>query len=1280
MGPRVVLVVGLIAALLLAGLLAAVGPVIRTGGPSPAGAPGDSGAGTAPVSTGVTTIAPGYSPSNGVHEAGPVNDTTSLSVAVGLEPRDESGLADYLVDLYTPGSSVYRQFLSPQVLASRYGATPADLSAALAYFRGFGLSAVASPDGLMVEVSGPAPRVGAAFDTSFEQFVAPGGRTFVSHLGAAQLPADLPWTGALGLGNATVLEPAAVASLGASTAVAGPAASGCSGGSPYSPCQIWTGYDLADDLANGTNGTGVTIGVVDTYDAAESQADLERDLADFDSGFDLPTPTVHYLYPVPTTVDLNATDTDWGLEEALDLEWAHATAPGATIDMTFAPNAGVGLYEAVDYLVANDLVNVLSLSWGEPDVGIYNAYEAPCSAACNASTDGSYAILSPVLEFAAAEGISVFAATGDCGASDGTSGVATNYPASDPYVTGVGGTDLDLASDGAYESETAWSGNSSGASYPGCDNQGGSGGGYSPFPRPYWQTGPGLTAGTTRADPDVSAVSEPGVDIVQGGTAGAAAGTSVATPIWAGIAAVADDVHGAPLGFLDPSLYAILDSARYTDDFHEITSGSNGYAAGPGWNPVTGIGSPIAGALIADLAGTPVARSTLAVSLNATVTYGPAPLSVTFFANATGGTGTYPITGVYFGDGTSGDVPAAGVAHVYDAPGVYAAEAYVWDSGANVSDSIPIAIVVGSGSTLSVGLVASTTAPAVGATVTLTAEVSGGTAPYTYDFSFGDGTFVNGSSSPVVDHAFAVAGGYCAVVIAVDSAEPPDGGESVPVAISAGGAPAPDCAVDRGAFALSAASDVPERDAPADFPDLFQLTGGLGTYSMTLVSTDPYIRACGCAIFRAAGTYPVTMFVNGTGTGPLEASTSVTVAPRLSAIFSVPTVYGPAPLTVEADATVSGGLGANATQWTDGDGHTYSGDSVSVTYADPGLYWLTGQVSDQGQGNASEAFLIDVRTTGVWVTATIGPVVSVPSATTINFTTSTSPLVPAQGGAFSDHWTLAAGGSSFQADFSRTFYAPATDPADGRLNGTLQIEYAPDGINVSEPFDFASLFAVEMGGFAPAADALVLTDSPGPARGAPPLVWTASAAANGPGTTGIAWDFGNGVNATGTSVTTTYASLGLYTATVEANDSFGDAAWDAHGVSVGIAPFALASGASALNGTAPFTVAFSAAASGGYPPYTYAWSFGDGTDSDVGNVSHTYASAGSYVATIRITDAVGEELQRTFTLNVSAAPAPPPRSPAAFSPLAEVALLGGAIAAVAAAVISIPRRRAPPSP
>ncbi|EQD27495.1 Peptidase S53 propeptide, partial [mine drainage metagenome] len=273
-----------------------------------------------------------------------------------------------------------------------------------------------------------------------------------------------------------------------------------------------------------------------------------------------------------------------------------------SIAMTFGTNSNAGLYEAVDWLVASDRVDVVSLSWGENDVGTYNAYASACPAACNASTDGSYEVLGPVLAAAALEGITVLAASGDCGAADGTSGLSTNFPASDPYVTGVGGTQLTVSSSGVYGGEIAWSGNSTGATAPGCQNQGGSGGGYAPFPRPWWQQGTGLPSSpATRGVPDVAADASTAAQVYYGGGPTGVGGTSLATPIWAGFTAIADQYAGHPLGFLNPSLYTILRGSNYSAIFHDIRSGSNGYSAGTGWDPVTGIGTPRLDRLVAAL-------------------------------------------------------------------------------------------------------------------------------------------------------------------------------------------------------------------------------------------------------------------------------------------------------------------------------------------------------------------------------------------------------------------------------------------------------------------------------------------------------------------------------------------------------------------------------------------------------------------------------------------------------------------------------------------------------
>ena len=304
---------------------------------------------------------------------------------------------------------------------------------------------------------------------------------------------------------------------------------------------------------------------------------------------------------MPTNASLNKTSTnpDWAGEDALDLEWARASAPGATVEDTLSPDAGPGLYAAVDWLVSHQAADVISLSWGEPDVGAFNPVITPCSSDCNASSDGSYDILGPVLEFAATEGISVLAASGDCGASGGTAGVSTFFPASDPFVTGVGGTVLTMAN-GAWSSEVGWSGNSSGGVPPGCQNQGGSGGGYSPFPRPAWQVGL-PTKEVYRGVPDVSIDAATPVRIIVGGEVWLVGGTSVGTVLWAGITTLADQYWGKDLGLLNPTLYSILNSSRYSADFHDITSGNNGYAADVGWDPVTGIGTPCVAELVTDL-------------------------------------------------------------------------------------------------------------------------------------------------------------------------------------------------------------------------------------------------------------------------------------------------------------------------------------------------------------------------------------------------------------------------------------------------------------------------------------------------------------------------------------------------------------------------------------------------------------------------------------------------------------------------------------------------------
>jgi PKD repeat protein len=1236
---------------------------------------------SAPPGAGPIEVAPGYSPSGGVREVGPVPNATRFDLAVGLAPRNLAGLDAYLTAAYTPGSVAYHRFLSAGDLAEGYGPSDSAVAQATNYFSADGLSVSVSPDHLLLTVQGPASAVSTAFGTSFEEFSRPAGGWFVSHPDPAELPAGVPWSGVLGLGNSTPLVPAALEAT--PTPLSGPAASCGPSEDGFAPCQLARAYNFSGLLSEGNDGAGTTIGVVDTYDGTESQNQLTADLADFTTTFDLAPPSVHYEYPVPTTQDLNATSTGWGLEEALDLEWTHAVAPGAAIDMTFAPNSGAGLYEAVDYLVAHQSVNVISLSWGEPDTGIYNAYEGPCPSACNASSDGSYALLSPVLTFAAAEGISVFAATGDCGAADGTSGLATNFPASDPFVTAVGGTTLTVNTTGTWLRETGWSGNASGARAPGCENQGGSGGGFSPFPRPYWQSGPGVPGGdTARATPDVSAVAAPGVAIVHDGAAESVDGTSVATPVWAGITALADQYAGSDLGFLNPTLYSILRGPDYSADFHDITVGNNTYSAGVGWDAVTGIGTPIVSGLVNDLALGPAPSSSLASTLNASTTSGPAPLRVSFYANVTGGSGTYPLRGVYFGNGNASSGSGDVVNYTYTVPGVYPAQSYAADGSGNLTASGPLAIVVGGGGALGAGLHVSNGAPAVDATVTLDATATGGTGPYSYLYWFGDGTYQNWTPAASVGHSYGAAGSFCALVVVRDSGRPINGGTSLPVPVAVGGAPTPTCPSGGGPFSVTAAPSGATRDAPADFPALFHVDGGAGTISEQYVSTDPYVAACECTIFRSAGTYLVRDYVNDSAGGQLVAETNVTVDPSLTATFAASPLYGRAPLTVDFAATASGGDGAAAsgTRWEFGNGNSTTGSGADQTYRTPGSYWATAALGDRGDGNASEAFLVDVGpavpTGSPYVTATVAPVANVSSGQTVEFE------ARAQGAngtaaAAGYSWNLGEGSAAYSADANRTFEAPASGAAGYAEQGNVTFRLASDAENVTVPFDFGSFFAVEASGFVPRTNALTFSDLGGPDAGAPPVNWSGAATAYGVGSTDLSWTFGDGSVANGTPIATTYSAPGRYTVTLWANDSWGDQAIDSFGVAVGtggISPLVLDAGPSTESGTAPLTVAFHAVASGGAGgPYSYRWQFGDGVSATEANVSHTYETSATFTANLTVTDVDGDRASRSYSIDVgplrTGTTALPPGS------LAEVALAAGVAVGLGLAAIGGRRSR-----
>jgi subtilase family serine protease len=342
--------------------------------------------------------------------------------------------------------------------------------------------------------------------------------------------------------------------------------------SAMTPAQVSHAYGV-DQIMFGSvkgDGTGQTIAIIDAYDAPNINADLTT----FDSMFGIQNvdgkgaPVVTKATPQGTP----AFDNGWAQEITIDVEWAHAIAPGAHILLVEATSSSVAsLISAVDYARSQPGVSVVSMSWGAPEFSSETTYDSYLT------TPSGHT------------GVAFVVSSGDTGA-------VAQWPAVSPNVVAVGGTSLNLAdSSGTYGSETAWSG---------------SGGGVSIYEKkPSYQAGV-TQSSTMRGSPDVSYVADPytGVEVIYNGGVWVFGGTSIGAPQWAGIVAIAD--QGRALGGKSPldgptQLLPTLYSLPSTD-FHDITSGSatNGsstLSAGAGYDLVTGRGSPYANLVVSDL-------------------------------------------------------------------------------------------------------------------------------------------------------------------------------------------------------------------------------------------------------------------------------------------------------------------------------------------------------------------------------------------------------------------------------------------------------------------------------------------------------------------------------------------------------------------------------------------------------------------------------------------------------------------------------------------------------
>jgi kumamolisin len=489
-------------------------------------------------------------------------------VELTLLVRRQAELPDGLIE----GPAV----ITRDELSDRYGADPADLARVEQVLGRLGLK-VTSADAVsrLVTVEGPLSLLTEVFGTGVTLFESedpfgPAPVRYTRHDGQLRLPAELDGVvlSIFGLDTQPSARPEFHMLTGRPQIV-------------YTPLELAGLYDFPGDA----DGTGQTLAVISLGGGYRRQ-----DLEAYFSDLGLAHPQISNVSVDGADVNADvATPTKFDLEVTLDLQIAGALAPGARIVNYFTHNTGPGIVKALEAAIhAPTTPTVISLSWGSPE----ETYSGQLGNAMN-----------ELFADAAALGITVCAATGDCGSGCGLhdGGSHVNFPASSPYVLACGGTTLiaDPASN-TIHSETTWNSGSGSAT----------GGGVSGiFDLPVWQAGADVPNRFGKDEkgrglPDVAANADTmtGYQILLNGKSGCIGGTSAATPLWAALICRLVQALGRPVGLLQPLIYHDQKPGQVTAGFRDVVAGDNGaYGARPGWDPNTGLGSPDGQALLATL-------------------------------------------------------------------------------------------------------------------------------------------------------------------------------------------------------------------------------------------------------------------------------------------------------------------------------------------------------------------------------------------------------------------------------------------------------------------------------------------------------------------------------------------------------------------------------------------------------------------------------------------------------------------------------------------------------
>jgi subtilase family serine protease len=513
---------------------------------------------------------------------GPVPPNTHLQLTIGLATNRQA-LADDLAAIYDPHSTQYGHYLTPDQIASRYGASQKTIDTVTSFLTlaGFQVLSVSSLRD-SITISATVDQIQQAFHITLEEFRQQNGPSFFGPTGQFSVPSGVNQVISYVLGLNDFIRPKH------KPPVPFAAPPDCNGAQGVLPGQIAAAYHYNDAYHAGFTGKGMAIGVVEFNDDI-SVKDLNTFLACTTRG------TLHRSI-VRVNGGARNTDNDSTGEATLDFEYLSTLAPDAALleyqttycNQVFCDPSitsfAAGYVNILNQIAREDRVQVVSASWGGEEA-YYSRDEIQA--------------LDQSIQFLTVEGITFAAASGDCAAFDnGTyNQLSVDFPAADPYTLAVGGTVLQTGEQGSRTTEPAWSDHN--ADKTQCNNDWGTGGGLSTlFQQPSWQQGTGVKnqySNGKREVPDVSAISL-NVPLYLSGQWYSSGGTSLSAPVWAaGITLVDQGLrhHQKPLVGGPPTFYLLANKGGSLHPFFDVTEGDNlFYPTAKGFDLATGLGAP----------------------------------------------------------------------------------------------------------------------------------------------------------------------------------------------------------------------------------------------------------------------------------------------------------------------------------------------------------------------------------------------------------------------------------------------------------------------------------------------------------------------------------------------------------------------------------------------------------------------------------------------------------------------------------------------------------------